>query len=224
MADVTFGVAKLFELAFGVKSPVFIPYPLQIKRVDNGAGYTIPDAASSPADVSFSNMQLKADDEIERWSWMGTPIVFPWTLKGGTYKVFDTKADIVQTSMADFEMPAATLVNFSREKIITRTKVRGSKGTVKEMYGFDDWEIQVRGLCLTDKNRRSAKTAQEQKLQLLKWENLCSAISVVGDLFFEKDIMAISIGKINFTQLEGKPDVIPFEFTAYSDDRLELIL
>lgn len=220
--DIRYDLSQLFDLAFGVKSPVFLPYPLQVTP---GASPQFTQQESGPiVRDTFPNIEVKEQPAAERYSWMGTPIVFPFTLKGGTYKVFNGDGDLVDYQIADFEMPAATLVDFTRPKIITRTKIPGNKGTVKELYGFDDWTFRIRGLCLDDQSRNTAKTAAEQKRELLKWNEICNAVNVTGELFFEKNIHALSINNINFTQLERKPNVFPFEFECYSDDRLELIL
>lgn len=220
--DITYGVSKLFELAFGVTSPIFIPYPLTISA-KNEVAYT-EQTAIEGSGINYPSNPLKAVEASDRLSWMGTPVVMPWALKGGFYKVFDNWGNLIDTTMEDFEMPAATLVDFEREKILSRTRLSSGKSTVKEMYGFDDWDGRVRGICLTDYSRKTCKTATEQKQMLLRWESVCNSINVVGDLFFEKDIMAFAMSRIRFQQLEGKPDVIPFEFQIYSDEREELIL
>lgn len=221
MIDPTYEVSKLFEVAFGVTSPVFLPNPFHLPPAK--IKYNAPKAQQSE-EASYNDIKVVDAKEAERLSWMGTPIVFPFTFKGGTYQVYNAEGDLVNVQMADFEMPAATLVNFTQEKVIVRSKLPGNIGTVKELYGFDDWSIQIRGICLNDQSRATAKTAIEQQNELVKWFKICNGIPVVGDQFFKKDISALSLGTINFTALERKPDVIPFEFSCFSDQRIELIL
>ena len=56
-------------------------------------------------------------------------------------------------NMASFPMPYATIVDFSRSMNCSKTKVLGVHGTVKEVYGLDDWKINIRGFCIADKSR-----------------------------------------------------------------------
>ena len=44
----------------------------------------------------------------------------------------------------------------------SKTKVLGIHGTIKEVYGLDDWKINIRGFCIADKSREGYKTVAEQ--------------------------------------------------------------
>ena len=88
------------------------------------------------------------------------------------------------------------------------------------MYGFDDWVIRLRGLCLNEPDR----SAYDQITELLQWEKIADSIPVLGDLFRDKDIYNIAIQNIDIKQIQGKPNIIPFEISALSDEPLELVL
>lgn len=217
-------LAEVFDLAFGVKSPVFIPYGYDLgKLFAKDAQYTLPNEPSTEV-VQYNGIELNPDSPTGLLSHLGTPIVYSFTLKGGIYKAFNKNGDLVDYRLADFMMPAATLITFSRAKIITKTPVLGANGTVKELYSFDDWKIRMRGVCLDDSSRKTAKTAKQQKEELLKWEQVAGSINIGGDLFTEKNIHALTINSANFDQLEGKPNIIPFELECEGDERLELLL
>ena len=207
--DARYTISQLVELAFGIKSPVFIPYPIEI---------------STPALQSgFSGMELKVEDYGEtETSWLGTPIVHPFKVLGGRYKVYNQDAAVELQDFEDFSFPPVTLIDFEREKLWERTVVAGGKSSVKEVYGFDDWVCRVRGLCLNE--GVNGKTAQQYKEGLLQLENIVDTLKVSSALFAEKRIDSIFISKIRLRQLEGKPNVIPFEFDVFSDDPLELVL
>lgn len=225
MSDIRYNLSQLFELAFGVKNPVFIPGSIRIEGDTPGTVYKTPaktNTASKP--VVFSGVQTKPLEYNGRLSWMGTPIVYPFTLQGGTYKVFAANGELQDYQLNDFELPAATLVDFSRAKINIKTMPRGNNGSVKELFSFDDWRIRIRGICLDDPSRASAQTAQEQKAALLEWEQVCNSVPVIGSLFVEKKIYRLAIDGISFTQLERKPNVIPFEMECVSDEPLEMSL
>jgi hypothetical protein len=210
MADITYEIAALFEQAFGVKSPVFLPTPINI--------------GSNSLPLFPSVELLEVSEKHERLSWMGTPIVYPFKLNGGSYKYYKSNGVLTDKSMSDFEMPAATLVDFSRGKNITKTNVLGGNGSVKEIYGFADWHMRIRGICLTDNTRDSATTAMEQQKKIYQWSELADSLEVSGQLFTNKKIYRFVWQNIAFKQLEGKPNVLPFEITAYSDEPIELIL
>lgn len=217
-------LADIFDLAFGVKSPVFIPYAPNLDKLifKENDPYKLPEGQLE-ADPLYQDIRVKTAVESKELSWMGTPVVYPFWFKRGNYKVYSSNGELQNYMLSDFMMPAATLIDFSRAKNIVKTPVLGSNGTVKELYSFDDWKIRVRGVCLDDDRRKSAKTAVEQKEELLKWERVCSSVEVVGSLFNEKNISVITINSISFTQLEGKPGIIPFEMECESDEDLVLI-
>lgn len=203
----SYNLPHIFRTAFGINAPIYLA---DVYSSNDSAGKAI-----------YSDVNVVKPKEAEKLSWMGTPIMFPIIFKGGTYKKYNPKGELVGKDFQDFDMPATCLVDFSRAKNITRTDVLGSNGTVKEIYGFDDWSIRIRGLCL---NEPRFRTATEQKERLLEFENIAGSIDVLGYLFIEKGIHAITIESIDFQQVQGKPDVIPFEIRAISDEPLLLTL
>lgn len=207
-----YDVATLFEIAFGIKNyAVFNP---------EGVG-TPP----NPPGFNFKGIKVLDDvQEASRLSYMGTPVVFPIKFRGDNYRFYNSSGDIEEFPLEDFELPAATLVNFRRAKIMNTTNALANSGTVKEMYGFDDWIIDIRGLCLRDPGHPNAKTANAQHIMLNKYAEVIESISVVGDLFLDKDIHHLVIKEIDFKQVQGKPGVIPFYLRCVSDQAVELNL
>lgn len=209
---INYNIAQLFDIAFGIKS---------IGVYDVGQ----VNAKPYGVDFNYSGLEIvKSPHEAVRMSHLGTPIILPITLKGKKYQVFNDIGDVDLKEFEDFEMPAATLVSMRRAKISTRTKALAAKGTVKEMYGFDDWRIDIRGFCLEDPSHLTAKTAYDQKLKLYEYENIVDSIQVLSELFNDLDISNITIDELTFNQLKGKPGVIPFYMRSSSDEPLELIL
>ncbi|MDD3458550.1 MAG: DUF6046 domain-containing protein [Weeksellaceae bacterium] len=206
MTDIRYDIGKIFKAAFGISSPIYITQPIRIGESD--------------APISYTGVNALEPNKAKQMSWLGTPIIFPVNFKAGTYNIYDLNGKLTRKEMEKFQLPSATLIEFSRAKNVTTTEVLGNNGTVKEIFGFDDWQIRMRGVCLPEPNR----TEIEQKESLLKWEQVAAAIEVEGELFEEKEIGRIVITDINFQQAQGKPKVIPFEITAVSDDDLELIL
>ena len=207
-----YNVNALFQLAFGIKNfAVYNP---------EGVG-TLPNA---PA-YNFNGIDLIEDVEAaNRQSFMGTPIVFPIKFRGENYNFYNSNGDIESYPVADFNLPAATLVNFRHPKILAKTTALANSGTVKEMYGFDDWVVEIRGLCLRDPGHETAPTAYDQHLRLIEFDKIADSITVIGDLFADKDISKLTILETEFKQVQGKPGVIPFYMRCISDMPIELDL
>ena len=206
MADTRYNVSKLFQSAFGITSPVFIPEPFK---------------KQAPASISYKGIEVLPDYyESDSKSWMGTPIVFSAKFLGGNYRRYRDDGTTEMISMEEFVLPPATMFSFRRAKNINRTNVLGSNGTVKEIYGFDDWVIDVRGLCLDE----PARSASEQIDTLLQWEQIADGININGQLFLQHNIHRIAISDWSDNITQGKPGVVPFSFQMFSDEPLELIL
>ncbi|SHH75172.1 DUF6046 domain-containing protein [Flavobacterium johnsoniae] len=206
MADKKYNVSQLFQSAFGLNSPVYItetqkkekPEVFSYKGIETLPEYYKPDATS----------------------WMGTPIMFSAKFLGGSYNRYKANGEIEIIEMNDFQLPPATMFSFRRAHNITRTNLLGNNGTVKEIYGFDDWVIDVRGLCLDEPKL----SAHEQLDSLLKWEELADGINISGALFEQRRISRVAIADWSDNLQQGSYGVIPFQFQLFSDEDIILIL
>lgn len=201
-----YNVSRLFQAAFGINSPVYITEPLQ---------------KNAPANLSFKGIETLPDYyKPDAVSWMGTPIMFSAKFLGRSYKRYKPDGSIERVQMPDFQMPAATMFSFRRAHNITRTNLLGNSGTVKEIYGFDDWVIDVRGLCLDE----PTQSAHEQLEQLLQWEKLADGIGISGGLFQQRGITQVCIADWSDNLQQGSSGVIPFQFQLFSDEDIILVL
>lgn len=207
MTNTDINITNLFAEVFGISSPIFIPY-----------GRKLPDFMPE----SYRDFQILKPEEVSIKSWMGTPVLDSFAFSSGTYRRFDVKGNLADMEMADFVLPYATIVEFNRQMNMTKTKVMGSFGTVKEIYGLDDWNINIRGFCLSDKSRTAQQTAEEQAHALVMWSQLVDSIEVSGDLFVQKAIYALVIENFQLSPVQGKPDVYSFTISAVSDKSIEL--
>lgn len=217
-------VGGILTEAFGVSSPIFIPWGGKLPGYTPGKYGNVPTERVPGEAGTFSGIELVNLEEAERLSGMGTPVLGTFTFQAGEYNTYDTQGRIVQKSFADFLFPYATLVDFTRQMNMTQTKVLGSAGTVKEVYGLDDWTINIRGVCLTDESRPAQKTAAEQIAELIRWRTVADTINVAGALFNNKEIYALVIKSFSISPEAGKPSVIPFTIEAVSDEPIELVL
>lgn len=213
MADIRYDIGQLFQAAFGINSPIYITEPF-LRQAP-------PHFDWSGVDVLPTLEEQINETELPQ-SWMGTPIVFEAAFVGEaeSYLRYKLNGELEEVELPDMVFPAATMFSFRRSKNITRTNVLGSNGTVKEIYGFDDWMIDVRGLCLPI----PGKTSLQQLEELLQWEKLADAIKISGSLFRKMDIFRVAMADFAYNIPQGKPDVVAFTMQLYSDDPLELQL
>ncbi|QAA81414.1 hypothetical protein EI546_06575 [Aequorivita sp. H23M31] len=212
--DIRYNVGELFQAAFGINSPIYITEPFFRQAP--------PYFDWSDVDVLPTLEEQINETETLPQSWMGTPIVFEARFDGddGKYWRYKLNGELEEVEMKTMVLPAATMFSFRRSKNITRTNVLGSNGTVKEIYGFDDWHIDVRGLCLPI----PGKTSLQQLEELLQWEKLADAIKIEGPLFRKLEIYRVAMADFAYNIPQGKPDVVAFTMQLYSDDPLELQL
>lgn len=144
---------------------------------------------------------------------------YAWRLKGGNYNKFDRKGNIVNAQLSDFEMPKSSIVLFTRRKVLTTTAIGANYGSVKEMYGFEDWQISIRGVLLPQE-----VNIQTQQSRLQAFEQLADSIEVEGAQFEERLIDHIIIQRLDFAQQPGRPGMLAFEMDCVSDQALELLL
>lgn len=204
MADLRYNVGKLFKEAFGVNSPIFITEPFRKDKKQ---------------ELSFKGIEtLPEYYQRNSTSWMGTPILFRAMFKGDNYKIYDDFGLIKYIQMDNFYFPPATMFSFRRAKDVVRTSVIGNQGTVKEITGFDDWQIEVKGLCLDEPDI----SAHEQLKKLLAWEKLADSIGIAADEFFARGILSVVITDFSSNMVPGSPGVISFQMSLIGDEPLEL--
>lgn len=207
--NAVYNISQLFEIAFGIRGI---------------AVYDVGKTNELPNDVAFNynGLQVVTDPhEAARLSALGTPIILPIIFKGGGYNQYNELGEIFIQNMEGFEVPATALVSMRRNKIITKTKATAAGSTIKEIYGFEDWRIDIRGFCLADTGRVTHKTAYDQKKELNKWFHLVDSIHVVSELLNDLGVDKLAIEELNFDQLKGAPGIIPFYMRCTSDADFE---
>lgn len=209
----SFNVSELFLEAFGL-------------RVDNVSDAVFDGNKPQYTPINYQGLNIVDDDEAVELSALGTPVIYPITLLGGNYKTYTKDGEVQYEAKSEFRLPITCIVDFDRAKIQQRTKINnGAGGTVKETFGFDDWNIVIRGFCCYDEAQAQGfTTPYEQEEELMAWEKIVDSIGVRGKLFNVREITNIVIQKIPMNSLRGKPNLRPFVIHAWSDEPLELIL
>jgi hypothetical protein len=200
-------LGQLFKTAFGTM-PVYLTVPLGKEKQADLSGFK-PEILE---EVTY--------EDALRKSLYGTPIIFPVLFKGGTYKVYqDRTGKIVDEEFEDLWLPATTMVDFGRSKNIIKTNMLGNEGTVKEVYGFDDWQVRIRILCI-----KGEFSARKYVDKLNNFNRIIKPISVEGSLFSAKSIDSIVIESLEEKSVEGSPNVIPIELSCVSDEAMEITI
>lgn len=198
--------------------------------------------------MDLSNLYLDAfglrlnENETEllrtRTSYLGTPILKPITFLAkkferledygirdlGTYNPSPAnKAPVQIIEYANFTLPASSIASFSRRKIISKTPMHNGTGTMKQIYGFEDYRITIRGFLLPEPSQpQGLTTIEAQEKELIKWDNALGNIPILGEDFNGfRDIQAIAIQNIEFPALRGKEKIRPFVINALSAPHAE---
>lgn len=224
MAETTFNISELYQAAFGLgRSRLPIKFEASSEETSTSdVSFKISEDNGKQSIIKFDLPVVNNLEEANEQSALGTPILFPITFEGRKYNIYDQAGRIVQKDMKAFRLPISTICEFNLSKIDTLTPLSGGVGSVKELFGFDDWNINIKGLCFIDPSHPQATSPYEQDRILTEWKMLADAVDVTGELFLSKGIHQIYIREIKTSQLAGKPDFIPFEITAYSDKVIDL--
>ncbi len=168
--------------------------------------------------IVFPNIEKNIPDKAPATSYLRTPVYMPVTLKGGTYNRLN-KGKIETVTLADLRLPDTTLCDFQRQKNLIETPINGGKGTVTEMWAFEDWQIKIYGLIYpTDVDMKT------QLQRLLEFEDITDAVEVKSDFFETLKISQIIIKSIELPQLKGQQNVRPFNLVCKSNEPVELII
>jgi hypothetical protein len=217
-------VSRLLSDVFGVESPVFVPWFLE--RTYKAPPYTDVkegNPATGLAQTYSTELKPVAAD------YDGAPVRFgqktfgAFWLLGGIYKTWDYQGNLIDIELTDFLMPLATLVEFTRAKTVTKTPTLGGIGTVKEIYGFEDWSISINGIILPDTlNPLTQQTVDEQMKALQLFHELAGSIDVSGQLFAERNITRLVTESLKFSPVQGRPGMMQYSIEAVSDNDLLL--
>lgn len=202
-------VSGLFSDVFGISMPIYIPW-----------GSKMDPEFGKYSDIEYLDVET---DEDEVLSDFGTPVMAPVRFEGRKYNVYDMRTGKLTTGMfGSLTLPYTTIVQFSRPKNITKTSVLGGSGTVKEVFGLDDWKITLSGFCLPDK--KLGISAQAVMDSIVSYSNIADSIEVTGSIFRRKNITNIVLETLDIRPTIGKWNVIPFQIEATSDEPIELTI
>lgn len=207
-----FNIPSALVLLYGIARPVAFP------------GFSAEQEERDPG-ISFSGVRVVEDDEVRSTSHIGTPIFHPITLRGATYKSYDHQGKVVDSQLGDLRLPISSVVEMSSTKTITKTQVSASGASVKEVYGFGDWDIRITGIIFDEQTHpHGANTVEAMEARILEFDELADSIGVDADLFNRRGIDRLVIRSINFQAIPGKPRMIGYQMQCESDAPIELLI
>lgn len=214
-------IANILGEIYGIKQPVYIANAWFDPSIP-APPFRIPEENKMQL-PNYEGITLLPADESDVTSLLGTPVFGDITFESGTYNIYNKYTGAIESERREsYTLPYSCIVDFSRQNNVITTPVLGGTGTVKEIYGIGDWDINIRGIAFN--NDKSGNPAQEQINQLIRWADLCDSIEVSGSVFLGKRINRIVIKSIDIQPIEAKWNVIPFTIQAISDEPIELTL
>lgn len=207
-----FSLPSGLSLLFGILKPVTFPGVIQ-------------QAETATPEINYSGIRVVDESSNPPISHIGTPILYPITLRGGSYRRYDRQGRIEQVNMGAMRLPMASVVEMSRAKRITKTEVMAANSSVKEIYGFEDWSIRISGIMIDEPTHPHGRTTIEaMQEEVERWFNLADSVEVEGDLFHLRGVYRMVLRSINYVQYPGKPRVHGYQLECDSDAPLELII
>lgn len=218
-------ISKLLTDVFGVQSPVYVPWFHE--RDYHALPFTDVKEGTAPGGVAlpYSNVEVKSQDAEDRDAPVrfGQKVFGYFSFNGGLYKTWDYKGNPVDIQLGDLLMPLASLIEFTRQKTVMKTPTLGGLGTVKEIYGFEDWNISITGIILPDNlNKVGHQTVSEQITAIQLFHDVAGPIDVSGPMFSQRNITRIVTESLKFSPVQGRPNMVQYSIDAISDSDLLL--
>lgn len=119
-------------------------------------------------------------------------------------------------------LPLDPLVSVSGRNVITRRYVSKSqkRGSIKERWSQDDWEITIAGLITDDDNATTAAYMAELRRYCEARESIHITCDLLNNYF---DVTRIAIETYDFPFTKGIENQ-QFTIKAYSDDLYDLLI
>lgn len=122
----------------------------------------------------------------------------------------------LQSKQRVFKLPNEPLITLYLQKTIVETATVGEdrKGTVKEYINTEDYQIDIKGICIGENGNYPAK--QVKDINDLVATN--EALEVKDNLFFNLfDIQKIVLKSVRFEEMEGEESLQKYYISAVSD-------
>ena len=118
-------------------------------------------------------------------------------------------------------LPVDPLVSVSEKNIIARRYVAKSerRGSIKERWSMDDYEITISGVLMTDADNTLAHYIQQLRHYCEAKESVVVVCDMLNSLY---DVTRVSIESCDYPFTKGEENQM-FTIKAYSDDLYDLL-
>jgi len=118
-------------------------------------------------------------------------------------------------------MPAASLIEINRPKVIQKTQIAGRNGSVKELISDDDFDIRLRGLIV---NSDDDTPPEDGVRWFMETVAVPQAIQVECELFDWLGIDEVVVRDYSLFQVEGFQHIMAYTINLWSDEPVEVKL
>ena len=193
-------ISKVTQQATGFALPPIIPLRTIV---------TVKSEKSVEASAELKERLKSGLVENTNWIVPLTFDVFSYT-ENGTIRKIDL-----------FKLPVDPVISFSSKNIIKRRYVakKKTRGSVKEYWSLDDWEISITGIIIEE-------DAEKRTKYLKRIREICEApcaVPVICDLFNAMDIHNLAIESYDLPFTAGEENQA-FVLKCYSDETYTLLV
>ncbi|MDD3079090.1 MAG: DUF6046 domain-containing protein [Paludibacter sp.] len=114
-----------------------------------------------------------------------------------------------------------TVSSFTSKKNIVETTLINQQGSVKEEISIDDWEVNVKGIIVSDDYDYPDQQVADLR-QLYKLSESLEIENARSSLLFENNERVV-IRDLKFTEIKGMKNMQAFEMNLVSDFEFKLI-
>jgi len=107
------------------------------------------------------------------------------------------------------------IINFSKKNNIIKTEINGRKGTVKELWGAEDWILKIAIVCVNRYRNDYPYDSVKEVAELFQKQ---SSIKITNELCTMLGINYIVLENIQIHDIKGKSNIQVIELDAISDD------
>lgn len=138
----------------------------------------------------------------------------------GTFKrkrgLFIGQEQFMPLAIDGIKMDIEPLISVRGNKKIVRTAINGGKrkGTVKELFAMDDWQIEIKGFVQAE----DGNFPEEELADIREWFETQDTLRVDNQLLRVLGVQYIAIESVDFPEMVGVEDMLAFQMSGYSDD------
>jgi hypothetical protein len=196
MAQAVFDLEQLYRRTFGGRPytvPGLSPNP------EPETGFVIPHRKDNVSQISGSHL---ATEHMGKEIWL--PVKF-YDLDAGEF------------GAPELLLPYA-VVKISGKKTIVKTALAERQGTVKELYGIDDYSISIKGFLIDEKNRIWPEAELKTLKKLFEINQAIKLDNALTNIFLDENESRVVVESFDLPEVEGgRKHVRPFSLSLESD-------